>query len=75
MLVIVKAGTLGWARPLPVPSGDRDGGEVMRLSSVVRLRQEKGVVANPGLNVRPGLLGLAGPRSFGPSLVEILRAA
>jgi hypothetical protein len=61
VLVPVRAGTLGWARPLPVPSRGCDGGEVMRPSSAVRLRQEEGVVADPGLSVRSGLLGLTGP--------------
>ena len=46
----------------------------MRLSSTVWLRQEEGVVADPGLIGRPGLLGLARPRSFGPSLADALRA-
>ena len=46
----------------------------MRLSSTVWLRQEEGVVADPGLIVRSGLLGLAGPRSFGPSLADVLWA-
>jgi hypothetical protein len=73
MLVPVKAGTLGWARPLLVPSRGRDRGEVMRPSSIVRLRQEEGVIADPGLGVRPGLLDLAGPRSFGPLLADMLR--
>jgi hypothetical protein len=75
MFVLVRAGTLGWARPLPVPSRGHDGGGVMRLSSTVRLWQEKGVMADPGLSVQLGLLGLAGPQSFRPPLVEILWAA
>ena len=49
--VLIRVGTLGWARPLPVPSRGRDGGEVMRLSSVVWLRHEGGVMANPSLSV------------------------
>jgi hypothetical protein len=51
MLVLVNGGTLASARPLPVPSRGHDGGEVVRLSSAVRLRQEGGVVADPGLIV------------------------
>jgi hypothetical protein len=74
MLVLVRAGTLGWARPLPVSSGGRDEGEVVCLLSIVRLRQEGGVVADPSLSIRPGLLGLAGPRSFGLSLTDELWA-
>jgi hypothetical protein len=38
---------------------------------VVRLRHEEGVVAGHGLKVQPGLLGLAGPRSFRPSLADM----
>ena len=75
MLALVRTGILGGARPLPVPSRGRDGGEVVRLSSTVQLRQEEEVMADPSLSVRPGLLGLAGPRLFGPSLTDILRAA
>ena len=33
---------------------------------------EGGVVADPGLGVRPILLGLARPRSFGPLLIDVL---
>ena len=47
----------------------------MRVSSAMWLRHEGGVVADLGLIVRPGLLGLAGPRSFGLSLASVLRAA
>jgi hypothetical protein len=36
---------LGYARPLLVPSWGHDGGEVVRHSSVVRLRQDEGVMA------------------------------
>ena len=75
MLVVVRAGKVGWARPLPVPSEGRDGGEVVHLLSVVRLRWEEGVVADPSLSIQLGLLGLARPRPFGPSIVDILRAA
>jgi hypothetical protein len=32
-------------------------------------------VADPGLGVRPGSLGLARPRSFGPSLADVPWAA
>jgi hypothetical protein len=74
VLILVRVGTLGWAQPLPVPFEGRDGGEVVHLSSAVGLRQEEGVVANPGLSVWLGLLGLAGPQSFMPSLAKILRA-
>ena len=65
MLVLVRKGALAGARALPVLSRGRDRGKVMRLSSAVQLRQEGGVMADPGLIVRPGLLGLAKPRSFG----------
>ena len=74
MLTLVRAGMLGYVRPLPIPSRGRDGGEIVRLSSVVRLRREEGVVADPSLSGWPGWLSLTGPRSFGPSLAEILRA-
>ena len=74
MLVPIGAGTLGWARPLLVPSGGQDGGEVMCLLGAVRLRREEGVVADPGLSVRPGSLGLARPRLFGLLLAGVLRA-
>ena len=70
-----QRGTLAGARPVPIPSRGHDGGEVARLSSTVRLRQEGGVVSDPGLIVWPGLLGLAGPQSCGLSLAGVLRAA
>jgi hypothetical protein len=41
----------------------------------MQLKQEEGVMADPGLSVRPSLLGSARPRSFGLSLASILRAA
>jgi hypothetical protein len=66
---------LAGARPLLVPYRGRDGGEIMRLSRAVRLRQERGVMADPSLIIRPRLLGLAGPQSFGLSLAGVLRAA
>ena len=75
MPVFVRLGALCRARPLPVPSRGHDGGEVVRLLSAMRLRQEEGVVTDPGLSVRPRSLGLAEPRSFGPSLADMLRAA
>jgi hypothetical protein len=75
VLVVVRVSSLGWARPLPIPSRGRDGGEVMCLSSTVQLRHEEGVMANPSLSFRPSLLGLAGPRSFGLSLTGVLRAS
>ena len=75
MLVLVRAGTLGGARPLPVPYEGWDGGEVMRPLSAARLRQEEGIAATPGLRVRVGLLSLARPRSFRPLLADILWAA
>ena len=75
MPVLVRVGTLGYARPLPVPSRGHDVGEVMCLSSAMWLRHEGGVVADPGLGVQPGLLGLTGPQSFGLSLAGVLRAA
>jgi hypothetical protein len=34
-------------------------------------KAEGGVVADPGLGVRPVLLGLVGPRSFGPLLADV----
>jgi len=40
----------------------------------MRLRHEGGVVADPSLNVRPGSLSLAGPRSFGRLLADMLCA-
>jgi hypothetical protein len=64
MLVLVRAGMLGWARPLSIPFGGHDREEVIRFSSAVRLRQEEGVMADPDLSVRLGSLGLAGPQSF-----------
>jgi hypothetical protein len=75
MLVLVIGGMLASPRPLPVSSRGHDGGEVVCLSSIMRLRQEGGVVANPGLIIRPGLLGLSRPQSFGFSLADVLRAA
>jgi hypothetical protein len=38
-------------------------------------KAEGGVKADPGLGVRPILLGLAGLRSFGPSLTDVSWAA
>jgi hypothetical protein len=38
-------------------------------------KAEGGVVADPGLGVRPILLGLARPRSFGPLLAHVSWAA
>jgi hypothetical protein len=73
--VLTRAGTLGGARPLLVPSGGQEGGEVVRPSSAARLRHEGGVVADPGLSARPGSLVLAGPRSSGLSLADVLWAA
>ena len=46
----------------------------MRPSSAVQLTQEEGVMVDPGLSVWNGLLGFAGPQSFGPLLVGILQA-
>jgi hypothetical protein len=57
----------------PFPLGVVMGGEVMRLSGAVWLRQEEGVMADPDLSVWPGSLGLARPQSFGPLIVDILR--
>jgi hypothetical protein len=42
--------------------------------SVVRLRQEEGVVVDLGLGVWPGSLGLAGPRPFRILLAGVLRS-
>jgi hypothetical protein len=42
MLVLVRAGTLGCALPLPIPPRGQDGGEVVRLSYIMRLRQKVG---------------------------------
>jgi hypothetical protein len=75
VLVLVRAGTPGGAQPLPAPFGGRDGGEVVRPLSAAWLRHEEGVVADPGLSVRPGSLGLSRPRSFGLSLTDVLWAA
>ena len=68
MLSLVRAGVFGWARPLPVPPRGQDSGEVVRPSSVMRLRQEEGVVADPGFSDWPDPLSLVGPRSFGLKL-------
>jgi hypothetical protein len=38
-------------------------------------KAEGGVVADPGLGVRPVSLVSTGPRSFGPSLADVLWAA
>ena len=75
MPILVRVGTIGWAQPLSIPSRDRNGGAVVRLSSAMWLRNEGGVVADPGLGAQPSLLGLAGPRSFGLSLAAVLWAA
>jgi hypothetical protein len=75
VLILVRVGTLGRARPLSVPSRGRDGVEVVHPSSVVQLRQEEGGIADPGLNVRPGLLSSARLRSFGPLLAGVLQPA
>ena len=74
MPVLARVGVLGRAQALPVPFRGHDGGEVVRFSSAVRLRQEEEVVADPGPSVWPGLLGLAWPRSFGHSPTSVLRA-
>jgi len=63
---------LGQAQPFPAPLKSHDGGEVMRLLSTVWVRQVEGVMADPGLSVWPSFLGLAGPRSFRPSLANAL---
>ena len=73
--MVSRAGTLGYARPLPDPFGGRDGGEVTLLLSIMRLWEEEGVVADPGLSIQPALLGLAGPWSFGLLLTSVLWAA
>ena len=46
----------------------------MSFLFVMRLRQKEGVMADFGLGVWPGSLGLAGPWSFGPLLADILWA-
>ena len=74
MPALARVGVLNGARPLPVPFRGHDGGEVACLSSVGRLRQEEEVVADPSPSIRPGLLGLAGPQSFRPSLASVLQA-
>jgi hypothetical protein len=43
----------------------------MSLLCVVWLRQKEGVMADPGLGVRPGSLGSVRPQSFGPSLADV----
>ena len=73
--VLIRADALGWARPLPVPPQGRDDGEVASFLYVVRLRRKGEVVANLGLSIYPGLLVLAGPRSFGLSLADVSWAA
>jgi hypothetical protein len=57
MLALVRAGTPSYTRPLPVPPKGRDGGEVVRPLGAMRLRQEEGVVADPGLDAWPAPLG------------------
>ena len=74
MRVLIRGGMLARARPLPIPSRGRDGGEVMRLSSAVQLRWEEWVVADPDLSAWPSLLGLTRPRSFRLLLAGVLRA-
>ena len=74
MLVLVRTGVLAGARPLLVSSRDHDGGEVVRLSSAVRLRQEGGVMANPGLIIWPSLLSLVRPQLFALSLADVFWA-
>jgi hypothetical protein len=74
VLALARVGVLSGAQPLPVPFRGRDGGEVVRFWYAVWLRQDEEVVAGPGPSVRPGLLGSAGPRSFGPSPASVLRA-
>ena len=70
-----RTGVPGYARPLPIPPRGRGGGEVM-ASLVRRVAKEEGrVVAVPGLGVGSVLLGLTGPRSFGPSLTDVSWAA
>ena len=51
MLALTGTGVFGWAQPLHDPPRGRDGEEVMSLLFVMRLRQEEGVVADPGLGV------------------------
>ena len=53
-------------------SGRRRGRESLARRTA---KGEGGVAANPSLGVKHVLLGLAGPRLFGPSLTDILRAA
>ena len=38
-------------------------------------KSDEGAAADPSLGVRPVLLGLAGPRSFGPLLADVSWAA
>jgi hypothetical protein len=73
VLTLATVGVLSGARPLPVPFRSRDVGKVMRFLCAVWLRQDEEVVADPGPSVRPGLLGSAGPQSFGPSTASVLR--
>jgi hypothetical protein len=70
---LVRVDVLGGARPLPVPFRGHDGGEVVRFSCSVWLRQDEEVMADPGPSIWPGLLGSTGPWWFGPSPASILR--
>ena len=67
MPALARVGVLSRALPLPIPFKGRDRGDVMRFSCAVWLRQDEEVMVDPGLSVRPGLLGSARSQSFGPS--------
>ena len=74
MSALARVGVLSGARPLPIPFRGHDGGKVVRFSCAMQLRQGEEVGADPGPSVWPGLLGLARPRSFGPSPASALQA-
>jgi hypothetical protein len=68
VLVLVKAGMFGCARPLPVPPRGWYGGEVVRLLCVMWPRRKEG--SWPSLS-----LALARPRLFGPLLTDVSSGA
>jgi hypothetical protein len=65
----------GCARPLPIPPRGRDDGEVVCLLVRCVAKSDEWVMASLHLSAWPGFLGLAGPRSFGLLLADILWAA
>ena len=47
MPALARIGVHGGARPLLIPSRGHDGGELMRFSSAMWLRQEEEVMTDP----------------------------